>query len=301
MKKIALLLPLFLFFTACKTPVANITAPKTDAGIELQLIKELVPALTETSGLEFYKGHLITHNDSGDLPTLYFLDLKGTILYSKTYKNMKAVDWEDITKDDTHLYMADIGNNQGNRKDLSIYKIALSDLENENASVEELHISYPDQKTFVKGNQNHAYDAESIVAIKGSLYIFSKDWKNQSTVLYKVDKNQRDQVAQKITSHNVKGLITGATFNGTDTILLCGYNSSLTPFVFEVAYKNGAFEFGEKLEINIEGGAQVEAISYLKTEHNKESYYLSCEATNIQLEEDEALSQAQLYQLKWNR
>jgi hypothetical protein len=301
MTKTAFLLPLFIIFTACKTPVTKIIAPKPEASIGIQLIKKLAPQLTETSGLEYDKGLLITHNDSGDLPTLYFLDLQGTILYSKTYKNMKAVDWEDITKDDTHLYIADIGNNKGNRKDLTIYKIALNDLENENAPVKELHISYPDQKTFEKGNQDHSYDAESIVAIADSLYIFSKDWKDQTTVLYKLHKNQQDQVAQKISSHPVKGLITGATFNGTDTILICGYNSSLTPFVFTVAYKNGAFEFGKKQELYIQGGAQVEAISYLKTENNKELYYFSCEATNIQLGEDEALSQAQLYQLKKTR
>jgi hypothetical protein len=301
MKKTAFLLPFFLIFTACKIPVTKISTLKIDSGMELVLVKELAPQLTETSGLEYYNNLIISHNDSGDLPTLYFLDPKGTILYSKTYKNMKAVDWEDITKDDTHLYIADIGNNKGNRKDLCIYKIALRDLKNENAPVKELHISYPDQKTFIKGNQNHAYDAESIVAIAGSLYIFSKDWKDQTTVLYKLDKNQPDQVAQKITSHDIKGLITGATFDGKEKILLCGYNSSLTPFVFEVIYKNGMFEFGEKQELTIQGGAQVEAISFIQTANHEDVYYLSCEATNIQLGEDEALSLAQLYALRWKR
>ena len=33
------------------------------------------------------------------------------------------VDWEDITQDETHIYIADFGNNNGNRTDLKIYKI----------------------------------------------------------------------------------------------------------------------------------------------------------------------------------
>jgi hypothetical protein len=299
MQKIAFFSLLFLGFTSCKTSSKNLSTVSIKNTIEFQLIKNLDAELTETSGLEYYNSLIITHNDSGDQPTLYFLDQKGTLLYSKTYKNMNAVDWEDITKDDTYLYIADTGNNHGNRKDLSIYKIALKELDNEDALVEKLHFSYPDQKKFEKGDQDHPYDAESLVAIENDLYLFSKDWKDQTTVIYKINKNKKDQEAQKVSSYNIKGLVTGATFNGKNTVLLCGYNSSLTPFVFKVHYENGAFEFLEKQEIGIYGGAQVEAISYLTTKNNKEVYYFSCEAANIQLGEDEALSQAKLYELKW--
>lgn len=299
MQKIVFLSLLFLGLTSCKSPSNNLAAISKKNRHEILLIKNLDADLTETSGLEYYNDLIITHNDSGDQPTLYFLDQKGNLIYSKTYKNMNAVDWEDITRDDTYLYIADTGNNYGNRKDLSIYKIALEDLDNEDASVQELHISYTDQKDFTKGNQDHPYDAESLVAIENDLYLFSKDWKDQTTVIYKVNKNKKEQTAQKITSYNIKGLATGATFNGKNTVLLCGYNSSLTPFVFNIHYENGTFEFLEKQELSINGGAQVEAISYLTTKNHKEVYYFSCEAANIQLGDDEALSQAQLYELRW--
>jgi hypothetical protein len=299
MKKIVFLSLIFLSVISCKTHTNRVSKISKQTDLEFQLIKNLDADLTETSGLEYYNNLIITHNDSGDQPTLYFLDQKGNLLYSKTYKNMNAVDWEDITKDDTYLYIADTGNNHGNRKDLSIYKIALKDLDNEDALVEKLHLSYPDQKSFEKGDQDHPYDAESLVAIEKDLYLFSKDWKDQTTVIYKINKNQKDQTAQKVSSYNIKGLVTGATFNGGNTVLLCGYNSSLTPFVFKIHYENGTFEFLEKKEIGVYGGAQVEAISYLTTKNNKEVYYFSCEAANIQLGEDEALSQAKLYELKW--
>lgn len=299
MKKNTTILLLFLIHVSCKTTKTSLSTTTKNRTVDLLHINNLSNDITETSGLELLNNLIITHNDSGDLPTLYFLNEHGDILKRKTYQNMSHVDWEDITKDEEFLYIADIGNNYGNRKDLVIYKIRLNDLDNENAPVEKLAINYPNQKSFKKGNQNHPYDAESLVAIDNDLYVFSKDWKDQTTTIYKIDKNKTQQSAQKITSHNVKGLITGATYNGNDTVMLCGYNSNLEPFIVPIDYKNGKFKFNERIEIPIVNGAQVEAITFLKNSDNKEVYYLSCEAVNIKLGEDEAKTAAQLYQLKY--
>jgi len=262
-------------------------------------ITALSPRLTESSGLEYMDNNLVTHNDSGDTPTIYFIDKNGKEQKSFTYKNMTAIDWEDITKDEEFLYIADIGNNYGNRKDLTIYKIALQDLEDENAPVQPLHINYPDQKSFERGDQDHPYDAESIVAIGDYLYVFSKDWKDQTTIVYQIDKNKMNQSAQKVSSFNIKGLVTGATFNGTDAVMLCGYNSNLSPFVAKVHYEDGSFMFQDKEDLDLTGGAQVEAITYTETKNGEEIYYFSCEAFNIKLGEDEAKSAAQLFQLRY--
>ncbi len=284
------------WITSCKTPAGKIiTSHQSD--FNLKTVATLHPQLTETSGLEIIDDYIITHNDSGDLPSLYFLDQQGQLLYGKTYKNMNAVDWEDITKDDTHVYIADLGNNYGNRKDLTIYKIAIKDLNDENAPVEKLQISYPDQFNFKKGNQDHPYDAESIVAIENELFVFSKDWKKQTTVIYKIDKNQSLQKAQKVSEFNVKGLITGATFNGKNKVVLSGYNSSLEAFIYEINYELGNFTFIEKRELPIKGGAQVEGITFAKRINDTEIYYISSEATQIKLGQDEALSPSQLYEL----
>ncbi|MEN8815299.1 MAG: hypothetical protein ABF274_00325 [Nonlabens sp.] len=299
MKKIATILLLFLIHVSCNTTKTSLSTTTKNRSIDLLHIKNLSNDITETSGLEFYKNLMITHNDSGDLPTLYFLNERGEILKRKTYTNMSNVDWEDITKDEEFLYIADIGNNYGNRRDLVIYKIRLNDLDNENARVEKLMINYPNQKSFKNGNQNHPYDAESLVAIDNDLYVFSKDWKDQATIIYKIDKNKTQQSADEITSYNVKGLITGATYNGTDTVMLCGYNSNLEPFIVLIDYKNGKFHFHEKINIPIENGAQVEAITFLKNRKNQQIYYISCEAVNIKLGEDEAKTAAQLYQLRY--
>ena len=291
------LLYLFMLiaFISCNAPKTTVEKQKE---LVFKTITNLSSELTETSGLEYYQNQIITHNDSGDSPTLYFLDTLGNIKQARTYSNMKAVDWEDITRDDTNLFIADTGNNYGDRKDLIIYKIKLEDLNNENAPVEQLKISYPNQTSFTRGEQNHPYDAESLVAIEDNLYIFSKDWKDQTTIIYKFNKQDPIQKAQYITSYDIKGLVTGATFDGLNTVTICGYNSNLTPFIYEVNYRNGTFDFKTKEEILIEGGAQVEGIISTNTNSNKESYYLSSEAVNIKLGEDESLTKAQLYKLK---
>ena len=291
------LLYLFMLiaFISCNAPKTTVEKQKE---LVFKTITNLSSELTETSGLEYYQNQIITHNDSGDSPTLYFLDTLGNIKQARTYSNMKAVDWEDITRDDTNLFIADTGNNYGDRKDLIIYKIKLEDLNNENAPVEQLKISYPNQTSFIRGEQNHPYDAESLVAIEDNLYIFSKDWKDQTTIIYKLNKQDPIQKAQYITSYDIKGLVTGATFDGLNTVTICGYNSNLTPFIYEVNYRNGTFDFKTKEEILIEGGAQVEGIISTNTNSNKESYYLSSEAVNIKLGEDESLTKAQLYKLK---
>lgn len=298
MKRIYFLL-LIIIITSCKTTKTTSNNSPNQNILQFEELSQLAPALTETSGLVYDKGYLITHNDSGDTPTLYLMDPLGKIVDNKTYSNMKAVDWEDITKDNTHLFIADIGNNHGNRKDLTIYKIALKDVNNSTAAVTAIHFSYPDQTSFTKGNQDHSFDAESIVAIDDYLYVFSKDWKNQITVVYQLKKDEEHQIAKKITSYPVNGLITGATFDGKDTIMLCGYQSDLTPFVYQIDYQDGIFTFDHKEELPIVGGAQVEGITYATTIGGVATYYVSCEATNIKLGEEEAKSPAYLFKLSW--
>ena len=301
MKQLALIIVIAIATYSCKTHKQEVNLESKHKGVTIKHVKDLAPIITETSGLEYYQNQIITHNDSGDSPTLYFLDTLGNVLYNKTYKNMSAIDWEDVTKDDEYLYIADLGNNYGDRKDLTIFKIALVDLHNENAQVYQLNINYPNQQSFERGEQNHPYDAESIVAVEENLYVFSKDWKDQTTIIYKIDKNKTKQTAQIITSNNIKGLVTGATYNGSNTITVCGYNSDLTPFIYKINFDDGKFNFITKEELPITGGAQIEGIISINSDSNKDTYYLSSEAANIKLGEDEALTNSQLYKLNWHK
>ena len=56
---------------------------------------------------------------------MYYLSKKGEIKYKRKISSAKNKDWEDITRDDKYIYIADMGNNFNNRKDLKIYKIPI--------------------------------------------------------------------------------------------------------------------------------------------------------------------------------
>ena len=106
--------------------------------------------MEETSGLLYYNNKIITHNDSGNDANLYEIDPEnGEITRVVTVANATNIDWEDLGQDDTYIYIADIGNNNGNREDLKIYKILKSDfISSTNVTSQEITFSYEDQTDF---------------------------------------------------------------------------------------------------------------------------------------------------------
>ena len=85
----------------------------------------LPPLLYESSGVIFFNNKLISHNDSGNENKLYEIDtISGEVVRTITIDNANNIDWEDIAQDASSIYIGDIGNNNGNRTDLKIYKIS---------------------------------------------------------------------------------------------------------------------------------------------------------------------------------
>ncbi|MFN5443557.1 MAG: hypothetical protein ACK48V_04945 [Crocinitomicaceae bacterium] len=144
---------------------------------KVQKIARLPEIVTESSGLIFYNDTLlITHNDSGDKPILYFVNLKGKLIHQVIVNNANNVDWEDITKDDKgNIYIADIGNNSNQRKDLRIYKIKSHNLLNVNLlNAEIIEVSYNEQTDFPPKDEALNFDAEGIAYHNDSLWIITK-------------------------------------------------------------------------------------------------------------------------------
>jgi hypothetical protein len=117
----------------------------------------LPTSLNESSGAIYFNNKLITHNDSGGNNELYEVDLvSGLVTRTVTISNATYVDWEDITQDNTSIYIADIGNNNGNRTDLKIYKIdKTAYASTTNVTAEIIAISYTDQTDFTSKPNNN--------------------------------------------------------------------------------------------------------------------------------------------------
>jgi len=151
--------------------------------------------IDETSGLEIIDGQFVTHNDSGGDPALYYLDEKGKIVETRKIAGVKNTDWEDITKDEEFLYVANMGNNYDTRKNLSIVKIPIQKSSNEN--VEVINFSYPEQKKFKRIYRRSEYDAEALISFEDKLLIFTKNKRKKITEIYSLPKNGGNYQAKK--------------------------------------------------------------------------------------------------------
>jgi len=144
---------------------------------KIQKVAKLPEIVTESSGLIIYNDSLfITHNDSGDKPILYFFNKKGKLIHQVIVSNAKNIDWEDITKDDQgNIYIADIGNNSNQRKDITIYKLNGNKLLINNViSAESIEISYEEQSDFPPKDEQLNFDAEGLGFHNDSLWILTK-------------------------------------------------------------------------------------------------------------------------------
>jgi hypothetical protein len=197
----------------------------------VEIISKIVlpKIINETSGLEFYNNNFITHNDSGGEPSLYVFNEMGEVIETiGLNKNpdfeIENNDWEDITNDNEYLFVADTGNNFGNRDNLNIIRVSKGTDFMVDGIIE---ISYSDQESFFP-RPKHKYDAEAIIVIEDKIALFSKDRENLNTDLYLVDKNQNgSQILTSEVSYNVNTLITGGDYDEDRNLLaLVSYNSN---------------------------------------------------------------------------
>lgn len=138
---------------------------------------KLPQILNEISGIEQLNDSiLVAINDSGDKSNLYLINLRGELLKTVKVSNATNIDWEDLTRNETHLFIADIGNNRNKRKDLCIYSVLIDDiLSKETVDATKISFSYADQKEFPPKESHLFYDAEALVNIENKLYVFTKD------------------------------------------------------------------------------------------------------------------------------
>jgi len=221
----------------------------------------LSKTIDETSGLEIVDDQFITHNDSGGDPKLYYLDKKGKIVFERTLEGVKNNDWEDITKDDEFLYVANMGNNFDTRKNLSIVKIPIQKSSNEN--VEVINFSYPEQEKFNTAYSQSQYDAEALISIDDYLIILTKNKLKKITEIYALPKIAGKYEAKKIGSLNTQSIITGGDYDpNTKLLALTG------TLIFNEYYilKIENFDLESKKDYKIDmyeipiGKTQVEAI-----------------------------------------
>ena len=164
------------------------------------------PKLKEISGIEFDKfKRLWAINDGGNEAKLYRLNEDGSIAKEVLVTNAKNIDWEDMTQNDFgHFFLGDFGNNNQERKWLTIYKIENPiDIKTDTTEAEIIKFTYPELDGSPITPDKRNFDLEAFVAFGRHLYLFTKNRTEPFdgiTNLYKVGDHAANFDAQLIDS-----------------------------------------------------------------------------------------------------
>jgi hypothetical protein len=233
---------------------------------------ELSEKINETSGLILWDGDLWTMNDDADT-RLYRLDTAtGDITGEYTLPGVVNQDWEDLAQDEDYIYVGDIGNNLGNRRNLHILRIEKLSLTSGDPSIDTIWFSFSDQHNFEPSGANQTeFDCEAMVVSSDSIYLFTKQWLTGFTTRYSMPKLPGNFVAQKRDDFDTKGQVTGACFLEQEKVLaLCGYTGLTIPFLYLFYdYPGDDFFAGKRKRVNIplpfhqvEGVTTVDGVRY---------------------------------------
>ena len=178
---------------------------------------QISPALlTECSGLVHslrYNGVFWAHGDGGSGASIVPVTASGKLARGWTgavrVEGCKNNDWEDIALDDKgNLIIADLGNNNGRRKQLMLHFV--SEPKPGAVSVRPtrtLRVHYEDQK-----GDSPDYDCEAVFSAGGRIYFLTKHRSDKRTRLYRLagESTTRSNPLRLVGSFDVGGMVTAA-------------------------------------------------------------------------------------------
>jgi len=246
-------------------------ACQQQSGSDLKELYSLPKKLKEVSGIAYFPDTdiLYTLEDSGNKNAVYAINSKGELEKTITVSNARNVDWEDITKDKSgNIYIGDFGNNDNERKDLCIYKVAKNQLKNDVAKAEyKVSFSYPEQTEFPPRKKEMFYDVEGFFERGGYFYLFTKNRSkgfDGTAFIYKIKNASGAQKAVKTgefkTCNNYNHcVLTSATISpdGKKVALL-----SHDKVLLFKNFKGDLFHKGTQTQIELNHFSQKEAIVF---------------------------------------
>ena len=208
--------------------------------VKSELLTTLSSELVESSGLIYFDNHYWSINDSGGRPWLYRINSRGEVTQRIKVVNAENRDWEALTQDKKHIYISDTGNNEGNRSEYTIYRIAKDDIPRTNKNTYVLakiiRFEYSDQAEDLVA-YSHNFDCEALFSFNGELALLTKNWETRNANLYLINQDQNKAIKQN--TFESKGLVTGADYNSEkDELVWIGYQfqgTSLRPFIGRIS------------------------------------------------------------------
>ncbi len=228
-KIVLILLPVLNLYAGCSDKEHEEPVFKTNSMTQIAVLPAV---LNENSGMIWYDGLIWTITDSGSEPFIYVVDTTGKIIRIIRLSGAENTDWEEITQDETNIYIGDFGNNDGSRTDLRIYKISKNDLADTLVVPEVIHFSYADQTDFTPYAYDTPYDCEAFISRGDSLFLFTKNWTGSIARIYGIPAVQGSYQAFPLGHMKVNGQLTASVFSAADSRLyLLGYKDYI-PFLW---------------------------------------------------------------------
>jgi hypothetical protein len=224
--------------------------------------------MSEISGAVKINGDLWVINDGGNRNSIYRINERGKVLQEIKISNATNIDWEELTCSTTDLYIGDFGNNNGNRKNLRIYKISLENINHETTELEAalVNFKYEDQRDFSQSTNSSDFDCEAMCFYNESLHLFTKNWRSGGSNHYILNAEEGFHEAVYSDHLNTDFLVTAAALEN-NCIYFSGYNISdfsvkiMTTFIDDTAsatYTTGTLlSFGQVESIVIENGCGI--------------------------------------------
>ena len=252
----------------------NIEQNQLGTSDALTLITNLSADIRETSGLTIVNNMLITHNDKGRLNQLFVLDgQSGKYLNTIKLQNAQNNDWEDLAQNDEFLFIGDMGNNEGDRKNLSITMVPKKYLSAENTVAEssgKIEFYYPQQTNFSISKQ-HNFDCEAIIYFNNYIYLFTKNRLDSNTDLYRIPCVKGKHAAEHL-----------AVFESGKKIALIGYNKNADSFLWTFEnFKNDEFFASDKKKYILGAYASIGQVEGVAFSDNQSVYISSEEIKNV--------------------
>ncbi|MBK1895422.1 hypothetical protein JHL15_06635 [Chryseobacterium sp. YIM B02567] len=210
-----------LLLLGCNPKNPNEQAKNDTLKVEFSLPKKL----KEVSGITLSQDQktIWAIEDQGNKNVVYGLDRQGQLVADVLVEDTDNNDWEEITKDTQgNIYIGDFGNNDNDRRNLSIIKIDLKDASQKSTKViQTTKFHYEGQTEFPPKKSNRLYDCEAFVEMNGNFYLFTKNRSkgfDGTFLVFKIPNKEGDFEAQLIGKLKLNGkyadaAITSASIN----------------------------------------------------------------------------------------
>jgi len=231
------------------------------------LISDNLPKqVNEQSGLLEFDNLFWIINDSYCPAELLAYNIEGKLKRQKNISSHTNTDWESLADDKENIYIGDFGNNYGSRKDLKILKLEKSELSNsEDIIAEEINISYKEQNDFSNQKHNHNFDCEAFFEFNKQLYLFTKNWENHKSSIYKVSTQVGNYALSNPEFLDTDFMVTGADISADNkTIALIGYKDFHSYMCIIYDFEADKFAEGKKVFLDLESlkSAQTESVLF---------------------------------------